>query len=270
MIDLHSHSNHSDGSLTPQDLVRYAHQCGIKRLALTDHDTISGVLEAQNEAHKLGMEFICGVEISVSWKKHVIHIVGLGIDISDQNLIEALDIQQNMREERAIAIGEELANMGLDTVYPLAKELAKDAYLTRTHFAKALVKLGFAKNFSDAFKTYLKRGKRAYVHIDWLSLTSAVEIIIKSGGKAVIAHPLRYDLTKTKLKELIVDFKLAGGEGIEVVNSFPSVGALRRLETLCVDYDLLASLGSDYHGHDVNRVRMGALAQLPEKCKLII
>lgn len=210
MIDLHCHSTCSDGLLSPAELLNKAVQSNIKLLALTDHDTIAGFQTLHNLAKALPIQVISGIEFSVSWKKYDIHIIGLNIN-PDNELLQTLITRQNQsRITRALQIGERMQNCGINDAYAKACKIAGHERVGRPHFAQLVVNEGLAQDLKAAFKRFLGRGRPAYVRTSWLTLPEAIEGIMQAGGQAVLAHPLKYSLTRTRLQDLVVAFKEAG------------------------------------------------------------
>ena len=247
-IDLHAHSTASDGTLTPEDLVKHAHSKNIKVFALTDHDAMGGLAEARVAADSLGMTLINGVEISVTWRKQTLHIVGLNVDPNNMQLLSGLAKLREFRDWRALEIGNRLDKAGIAGAYAAASKMATGESISRTHFAQFLVAQGYAKNISKVFKKYLVAGKPGYVAGDWAELGVAIQWIRDAGGQAVIAHPARYKLSLTKLKILLQEFKESGGEAIEVVSGSHSRDEIANMASLAEKFGLLGSKGSDYHG----------------------
>ncbi len=264
VVDLHSHSFYSDGILSPNDLVTRAHQQGVDVLALTDHDETKGLIEAQVTADALGVRLINGVEISVSWDRNqTIHIIGLNIDPNNEALQSGLASIRAERIKRAKKIANKLEKSGIDNVWNQIVAEAGFEAVTRTHFARFLVKNGHAKDMQQCFKKYLGNKGRAYVNGHWESLEAAVGWIVNAGGDAVIAHPTRYHLTRTKLEKLVVDFKACGGVGLEVVGQRYSEKEKAEMASLARRFDLLSSVGSDFHHPDNPYVELGRGLTLP-------
>lgn len=268
-IDLHCHSTVSDGLLAPQEIVALAAKSGIKVLALTDHDDISGLAIARNAAEQLGIHFINGVEISVTWKRRTLHIVGLKFDAENAALKNALAAVRQGREERAIQMAESLAKAGIAGAYEGAKELAKQSIMTRSHFAQFLVKSGHAKDAKAVFKKFLVKGKPGFVEHQWMSLESAVNLITNAGGQAVIAHPGRYDLGAINMLLLMHEFRGYGGVAIEVVTGSHNPPQYQQFAKVAHRFSLKASLGSDYHGPGLSYMAMGCVPDLPASCNPI-
>lgn len=271
MIDLHTHSTYSDGTFSPPQLLDYAMNLGVNTLALTDHDTIDGVNELKTHAQKKEMRIIPGVELSINWLNKVIHVVGLNIDINDAGLLHLLKDQQEKRHLRALSIGDLLdKHAGIKNSYEKALALASGGLVARPHFAKVLIEEKICKDMKVAFNRYLKRGKCAYVRTNWVDLATGVEVLNNSGGVAVLAHPLKYKLTRTKLNELIEAFKAAGGQAMEIISGMSSNDEISHLSTLCQKFDLLASIGSDFHGESMTPHSMKRLRLLPKTCSALM
>lgn len=248
-VDFHSHTKFSDGGLTPQELIDRAVNYQLDVLAITDHDTVSGLAVAQShiEQNQLPITLVKGIEISCAWKSFEIHIVGLNIDPENAELSALITAQKLARESRALKMAEKLAKCGIENVYEPAKALADKGTITRAHFAKVLLQQGHVGNMQAAFDKYIGRGNRAYVKPQWCEIPEAVKAIHAAGGVAVIAHPVRYDLSTKWLRRLVVDFKQAGGNALEIVLPQMSSDQRKLMLSFCLEYDLLASAGSDFH-----------------------
>lgn len=264
--DLHSHTLRSDGVLTPAELVQRAADKGVDVLALTDHDVTDGLAEAMVAADEAGIELIPGVEISVTWRGRTIHVVGLAIDPEDETLAHGLAGLRAIRAERGREIGERLQKAGVDQAYIGARGYAHGEILSRTHFARFLVEAGYAPDINKAFKKYLLKGKRGHVRSEWTSLEDCLDWIRGAGGSAVIAHPARYKMGAGTMRQLLGEFREAGGEGIEVVTGNYNADEVERFARLAQKFDLLSSCGSDFHGPDQHWLELGKLAQFPEGC----
>lgn len=262
-IDLHTHSHVSDGQLAPAALVRLAAEQGVGRLALTDHDTVDGCAEAGAAAAEAGIEFIPGVEISAAWANQEIHVVGVWVDTESEVLLEGLAAQQARRERRGERIAKRLTQQGIPGALEGARAEADGGALTRAHFARWLVAEGHVPDFPRAFRRYLGRGKPAGVASDWPELATVIEWIAGAGGMAVLAHPLKYRLTASKLRRLLADFADDGGHGVEVRSGADPNDRLRHMITLAERYELLASIGSDFHAPTRWRPGPGRLPTLP-------
>ncbi len=267
-VDLHSHSNISDGILAPRDVVARAAERGCRLFALTDHDDVRGLAEAAAEAASRGMQFVNGVEISVSWRKHTLHIVGLGIDPANSQLQEGLRSVRSGREERAGRMAQALSAAGIEGTLEGARRYADNPEMIgRAHFARYLVERGIAKDMRSVFKKYLAKGKPGYVPHEWASLQDAVSWIKAAGGVAVIAHPGRYEFGKGTMLDLIAEFKALGGEAIEVVSGSHGVDDTARAARYAREHGLKASAGSDYHATGEGAREPGILPALPNGCE---
>jgi len=264
--DLHSHSLASDGTLSPSALVQLAASAGVEVLALTDHDETGGIAEAREAADKVGISLVAGVEISVSWQKQTIHVVGLNIDPESSPLQAGLARIREYRNWRAEEMGRRLAKHGIHGGWEAASQLAKGRIISRTHFAHFLVAQGHAKTVRDVFKSFLKPNKPGYVPGDWASLEETLAWIHGAGGQAVIAHPARYTMTATRRRKLIGEFAALGGEGLEVVSGSHSRGDNFSMAQLARHFGLKASAGSDFHGPENPWVMLGKLEPLPDGC----
>jgi len=265
-IDLHCHSTISDGLYSPEQLVTHAHKQGVEVLALTDHDDIGGLKVARETAESLGMTFIDGAEISVSWKKWTLHIVGLRINPDYAPLKEALDGVRQSRLERAKMMGDALAEVGIEGAFEGAQAIAGNSIITRSHFARFLVEEGHVRNMKAVFKKYLVRGKPGFVEQKWMSLEQAVNLIKGAGGAAVIAHPGRYGLGMVNTHLLMHEFRKYGGEAIEVVTGSHTPPQYDQFAKIAHRFSLKASLGSDFHGPGVSYMEMGCICDLPPSC----
>lgn len=269
IYDLHSHSTVSDGGLSPEGLVRRASEKGIDVLALTDHDVTDGLPAAAEAAQQAGLHLIPGVEVSVTWNKQTVHILGLNIDAGSDSLQQGLRRLREFRQWRAGEIARQLAKAGIEGALEGARKYASGALISRTHFAHFLVEQGYAKDARQVFKKYLIRNKPGHVSGEWATLEEAVSWINTAGGQAVIAHPARYKLTSSKFRKLVEEFKHHGGEGIEVVSSSHSDADCQAMARYAEHYELLASRGSDYHGPEHPWVELGRIPALPDNCSPI-
>ena len=265
--DLHSHSTASDGSLRPSELVRLAKLRNIDVLALTDHDNIDGIREARLEAAKVDLQLIAGAEISVSWgRSNTIHIVGLNLDIDNPILLNGLQRLCEFRQWRSEEIARRLAKKRIQGALEGARAFAKGNIIGRVHFARCLIEQGHAKDMKQVFKRYLVQGKPGYVPGDWATLEEALDWIQHAGGQAVIAHPARYRLSATRLRQLLGEFQELGGCALEVVSGSHNRDEIQRMAQLCSGLGLLASAGSDYHGPENPYMDMGKLPAMPANC----
>lgn len=260
--DLHTHTLRSDGTLTPAELVARAHANGVDVLALTDHDVTDGLAEADAAARHCGLRLIPGVEISVTWQRQTIHVVGLCIDPANEALQAGLARLRAFRDWRAEEIGRRLRKKNIHGAYDHARAFARGDVISRTHFARYLVSQGLVASMAQAFKQYLGRGRVAHVPGEWASLDEAVGWIRVSRGIAVVAHPARYAFTSGKLARLLHEFRECGGESIEVLSGVHNPAESARMGRLAVDLALLGSAGSDYHGPDKPWIDVGRLPAL--------
>ncbi len=265
-IDLHCHSNLSDGTLPPREVVARARQNGVDVLALTDHDSVDGIAEAQAAALLEGVVLIPGVEVSVTWMAQTIHVVGLRVDPHNVALRVGLAALQALRVERARAIGKKLEKAGVPGAYEATVAAAGIEAVTRTHFARYLLEHGYAKDLEGAFKRWLGKNGKAYVRGDWASLGDAVAMIRGAGGQAVVAHPARYKLSSRRLMDMLKEFKAAGGVAIEVACGSHSEDDRQRFAVIALQLQLLSSAGSDFHSPANTRVDLGRSLRLPPKC----
>ncbi len=263
--DLHSHSTVSDGVLTPREVVERAKERGVELFALTDHDEVSGLAEAARAADDVGMAFVNGVEISVTWSSTTVHVVGLGIDPDNAQLKAALAAVRSGRAERAQQMAAGLAAAGIDDCYEGALRFVRNPDLiSRTHFARHLVESGVCRDLREVFKKYLVAGKPGYVPHEWARLDEAVQWISAAGGVAVLAHPGRYRVGELKLRELISQFKDGGGVALEVVTSNHTDEQIRQFARMATEMNLEASRGSDFHGPgEAENVELGVVPMLP-------
>ena len=265
-IDLHCHSNLSDGALPPAEVVARAHANGVEVLALTDHDTVAGVPAAAEAAATLGMKLIPGIEFSSQWGSSGVHIVGLGMDTAEVGFTEVVARQGEIRIQRAREIAHRLEKRGISDSYEGAAALAGSGQIGRPHFARYLVEQGVVKNFQQAFKKYLGAGKTGDVRILWPEIGDVVGWIADAGGQAVLAHPGHYKLTRTKLKRLTADFADVGGHAIEVISGPQQPEDIRFHTRLAEEFELKASCGSDFHTPDYPWNDLGKFPALPEQC----
>ena len=267
--DLHNHSYYSDGVLSPTEVVKLASLAGCDLFSLTDHDTTDGIAEAQLEADSLNLNLVNGVEISALWRNMAIHILGLGIDIKNDILQTGLEHNQKLRKERAEKIALGLWRSGIKDALEKTQSFSKTEMLTRTHFAQMLISEGYCKDMKAVFRRYLTGKKPGGVGVQWEGYDDVVKWIHAAGGKALIAHPLRYRMTHTKIKKMLIDFKNALGDGLEVVTGTSTQDEINLSSQWTKDYNLLASCGSDFHGWPNQRLSIGNLQDLPDTDKAI-
>ncbi len=266
IYDLHSHSNTSDGHLTPEELILRAKEKGVTHLALTDHDTVAGLELARRAASDAGIELINGIELSTQWLGCGIHIVGLNIDEGNAQLHQTIETQAQTRIERAVEIGQRLAKIGIEGAYEGAAKIA-DGVVGRPHFARFMVDKGIVPSVNGAFKKYLGNGKVGDVPQRWVDLPEVVAAIVASGGVAVLAHPGKYKFTRTKLKKLVTFFQENGGQAIEVISGRQMTQVTNSFADLAEQFGLYASCGSDFHVPGQPWQELGSFGALPEKCR---
>lgn len=266
--DLHCHSVISDGTLTPEALAERAKANGVELWALTDHDEVGGQDRAMAAARTQGLPYLTGTEISITFADKTVHIVGLGFDAHNTQLVEGLRRTRGGRGERAQEMSEGLAKVGIQGAYQGALQFAGNPELiSRTHFARFLVETGVCSDTSEVFRKFLTEGKPGFVPHRWARLQEAVQWITGAGGVAVIAHPARYGFSPNEEYALFSEFKAHGGRAVEVVTgSHSSQEAVRYAET-ALEFDLAASRGSDFHSPDESRVDLGHLPPLPAHLK---
>lgn len=264
--DFHCHSIASDGGLSPAAVVARAHAHGATQFALTDHDQLAGLLEARAKADELGLKFIDGVEISVSWRDLTVHIVGLNFDINSPALVKGLEKMANSRHARALEMGKQLEEVGIHGAFEgaLAHANGRVDLISRTHFARHLVAKRKSPNVRAVFMDYLVAGKPGFVEHCWCSLQDAVAWIVGAGGVAVLAHPGRYGHSSvTGEIELFEEFVAAGGRAVEVVTGSHGKKQYAFYADKAIQYGLLASCGSDFHAKGESKMDVGKVPPLP-------
>lgn len=263
-VDLHCHSKISDGLLTPTQVATRAKTNGVDVWALTDHDEIDGIAEARQAARDLGLRYIAGVEISITWAGETVHIVGLQIDETNRQLVDGLSATRNGREQRAHEMAAQLAAVGIPDAYQGAlKFVGNPDLISRTHFARYIIELGVCADIPGVFGKYLIEGKPGFVPHRWATLTQAVSWIRDAGGTAVIAHPGRYRFSDLQRDALLDEFIQLGGAAIEVMTGSHTVAQYEIWAKIATQFGLRGSRGSDFHGPGESRVDLGALPPLP-------
>jgi hypothetical protein len=256
IVDYHTHSSASDGALPPAVLLAAARDAGVARFALTDHDTIAGFLAIRDSVPD-GMILHSGVELSCVWGGVTIHVVGLGFDADAAALLDLLQRLKEARETRALRISERLARKGMPGGLDGARLEAGASQVGRPHFAQWMVKRGYVSSVNKAFDKYLGQGKLGDVKAFWPTLDEVVSAIVASRGTAILAHPLKYKLTRTKLYALAKAFKDAGGTTVELVNGTQPPEATGVLARLAREYDFTVSVGSDFHREGYYGAKLG-------------
>ena len=262
-IDLHCHSNCSDGALSPEDLLARASEKGVDCLALTDHDTIAGQVRAAQAAKEYAIQMVSGIELSCVWSNYTIHVLGLNFDLDSQIMLDVEKRQTESRIERAQIIAEKLQKKGLPNIYDDACSKTATGVPGRPHFAEVMLEQGLVSSVGEAFKKYLGSGKPGDVKSLWPDIEEVTEWIKSANGTAVIAHPRKYDMTLTKLRKMISVFTESGGEGIEVITSGQKQGEVGMLSDLCQRMNLKGSLGSDFHSPNYAWAELGRIPSLP-------
>jgi 3',5'-nucleoside bisphosphate phosphatase len=263
-IDLHTHSNCSDGALEPAALIERAAAAGVEVLALTDHDTVAGLDEAQRSAQALGLKLVPGVEISASWRAQAIHVLGLWIDPASRELFGMLQAQGELRRSRMRKICARLEKLKLPGAQLLAAVEMHPGLPTRAHLAQALVAGGHVATPDAAFRKYLSKGNAAHIAAQWPALEQVVRWICGAGGVASLAHPARYALSSGARRRLLADFTAAGGGALEVVTGGNGAQHVETCASLAVTYGLLGSVGSDFHNPQAAWNPLGRSLKLPD------
>lgn len=264
--DLHCHSTVSDGTLRPEELAARAKANGVELWALTDHDEVGGQARAAAAARALGLDYLSGVEISVSFLHQTVHIVGLGFDADNAQLRLGLEQTRGGRGQRAREMSDQLAQVGIQGAYEGALKYAGNpALISRTHFARFLVESGVCRETHEVFRNYLTEGKPGFVEHRWASLKDAVRWITQAGGMAIIAHPARYKFSSNEEFALFSEFKGHGGGGVEVVTGSHTPAEYISYADTAREFGLAASRGSDFHSPNESRTELGTLPFLPDQ-----
>ncbi|NKB38090.1 MAG: PHP domain-containing protein [Gammaproteobacteria bacterium] len=267
-VDLHTHTSASDGELSAASLIQRAEAAGIEMLAITDHDTVAAYSDNGKLMLKTG-RLITGIEFSSQWKKTGVHIVGLNISLESDSIKEGVLHQSQARRDRAMRIAEKLEKLGIENVWKNVEAIAGDSVIGRPHFARFLVESGVCNSIRQAFSSYLGAGKTGDVKQFWAPYEKIITWVREAGGVAVLAHPEKYKLTRTKLSLLLDDFQDAGGEAMEVVSGKQSKDITEKLSRLCCQKNLLASVGSDFHQPGQSWSELGQTSALPGECKTV-
>ncbi len=266
--DLHCHSNVSDGTLDPEVVAARAHAGGVELWALTDHDELGGQRRAREAALDLGMAYLSGVEISVSFAGETVHIVGLGFDPDNADLHGGLAATRGGRRERALQMAQGLAQVGIKDAFEGAlRYVSNPELISRTHFARFLVDTGVCPDTHSVFRRYLTPGHPGFVAHRWAKLGDALRWITQAGGVAVIAHPGRYRFTPTEEYALITEFIAHGGQALEVMTGSHSEAERLKYADTALEFGLFASRGSDFHSPEESRTDLGSLPDLPGALK---
>lgn len=262
--DLHSHSTVSDGTLRPEALAQRAQAQGVQLWALTDHDAIDGLARAREAALDLGMAFLTGTEVSVTFAGETVHVIGLGFDAGDADLAAGLAATRGGRLQRAREMADGLARAGIPGALDGALAYVEQPEaVTRTHFARFLVERGICADAHEVFRRFLVEGKPGHVPHRWARLGDAVRWITQAGGLAVVAHPARCHFQPTLEFALFSEFAAHGGRGVEVMVSAHSETERRHYAGIAQEFGLVASRGSDFHDPAESRIDLGHLPDLP-------
>ena len=257
MIDLHTHTTFSDGTYSPEEIIKLCHKSNLKAIAITDHDTIDGIKYARDIAKELNIELIEGIEFSADYKGIEIHVLGYFLDIENKELLSLLEDLKISRDKRNKELIKKLNDIGLDISFEYVKSLSNGGLITKAHFGKAIVKKGYAKTMKEAFSLYLGKGKPAYVSRVLISYKDAIKYILNAGGIPVLAHPMIYKLSDKDLEIAIKDLKDSGLKGIECYYPSNSLSQTNFLLSLAKKYDLKVTAGSDFHGENRPDVALG-------------
>jgi 3',5'-nucleoside bisphosphate phosphatase len=264
--DLHCHSVISDGTLQPEALAARAKANGVELWALTDHDEIDGQKRALDAAMHVGLPYLTGTEISVTFAGLTVHIVGLGFDANSPVLQAGLESTRSGRDLRAREMGDGLAKVGIKGAYEGAlRYVSNPSLISRTHFARFLVDTGVCSDTHEVFRKFLVEGRPGFVPHRWAALGDAVHWITAAGGMAVIAHPGRYKFTATEEYALFTEFMAHGGRGVEVITGSHNSADFVRYADMAIEFGLMASRGSDFHSPAESRIDLGTLPVLPGK-----
>ena len=261
IFDLHSHTTYSDGALTPGELISRAIERGVDVLAITDHDTLDAYQDTSLIHERLNL--VPGIELSTQWGSSGIHVLGLNVDPDSDAIKTAARVQSDTRLERAGRIAENLRKKGIEDTFEGARKLSVGGYIGRPHFAQHLINIGKVDSMHMAFKKYMGDGKAGDVKKHWAELPQIIQWIRDANGVAVLAHPMKYKLTRTRLKRLLDSFIEAGGQGMEVVSGQQTTQQTRDMAQLCEQKKLLASCGSDFHMPGKSWAELGVFAPLP-------
>lgn len=267
IVDLHTHTNRSDGALPALELLQYAHTAGIELLSITDHDTIAAYRDLEHDPVKPTLTLIPGIEFSTEWRHTGVHVLGLNVDLASDAIRTATVFQIDAREQRAARIAERLERAGISDTLPGALTIAKWGVVGRPHFAQHLVDRGAVKTQSEAFRKYLGAGKAGDVKQHWASFDQIIERIRDGGGSPVLAHPGKYGLTRSKRNALIEDFARSGGQGLEVISGQQDPMLTQSLAASAQTHGLFGSVGSDFHQLEQPWARLGMPLGLPQACR---
>lgn len=273
VFDLHTHTHFSDGCLSPAALVLAAERCGITHLAITDHDNDLARNSIENNSRKVpavastNIQLISGIEFSTRWKSTDIHVLALNFAPNHDSLKRLMDKQRAARNERNVQILHKLAKAGITQSFET--RLDENSQTGRVHIADMLIEGGYAKNRQQAFKRYLGRSGKAYVNSNWVCLEGIIEATHAAGGHTALAHPLKYRLTRAKIRAMTADYAAMGGDALEVISGKQASTDTTALADLAHEHKLAASLGSDFHSPNQPWCELGSAGYLPQRCRPI-
>lgn len=269
-FDFHCHTNCSDGTLSPEQLVNLALERQVEVLAITDHDSVAAYKQFPPGNHQLGqteersLTLISGCEFSAVWNGQLVHIVGLDFDLDDAGIQSLLAETLSVRRVRCEKIASALEKVGIEGALDGAQKFAASGVPGRPHFARYLVESGRVPNEKKAFKKYLGNGRPGDIRVDWPELSQVVEAIVRAGGLSIIAHPVHYKMSRTKLLRLVDDFQSFGGRALEVVSGKQPSNQIQQLVQIANDRNMLCSAGSDFHQPNQPWADLGKAALLPK------
>ena len=266
-VDLHCHTTCSDGTLSPEALLQLAADNGVTLLSITDHDTVQAYEVLRHTPRPEGLTLVPGIEFSTSFANRGIHVLGLDIDPFHRIITEAVAIQSQTRFERAEKIGAKLKKIGIEGAFEGAMALASEASIGRPHFAQFLIQNEFCKTTEEAFNKYLGDNRPGFVKQEWASLETVIHWITTAGGKAVIAHPDKYKMTRSKLVRMVQHFKSLGGHGMEILCARQAPHITQKLSQIAQANEVEASMGSDFHSPSQVWLRLGMHQDLPKGCQ---
>ena len=248
-IDLHTHSDASDGIYSPIQLIDYAKKNNITTLALTDHDTVAGISSAMDYAGKIGFDLVPGIEFSIDYSGGSLHLIGLYIDFQNSDLIDTVHSLQLVRENRVIKIIEDLNKHGIEISIEEITNESRGSSIGKPHIARAMMKLGYGNDVTEIFKNYMIKGKPGYIKKENIKLEEAVSITLKSGGIPILAHPISLNFKSfEQFESMLKDMVQVGVKGMEVYSSMHSKDEVNKFLTIAKKYKLIISGGSDFHG----------------------
>lgn len=246
-------------------MINLAHENGVTHLSITDHDTLAAYATSQTYQVPQGMTLIPGIELSATYSNRCIHILGLNVDPHSEALNQVVQSQTQLRQDRAKRISEKLAQLGIENTYQEAKALALDEP-GRPHFAQVLLNKGVCQTQNSAFNLYLADNKAAFVKQDWPTMAQVTQSITATGGIAVIAHPTHYKMTRSKICRMVEAFQAAGGQGIELLNGRQAPHVTQSIQSIAKQYELLISVGSDFHSPTQCWLKLGMHRTIPKGC----